>query len=66
LLLGVGMVGLLSAEVLLYPVLAVVSSAVVVLSNLFLFAALPSLFTARYSLRELSFKVFQFVSKNKL
>jgi peptide/nickel transport system substrate-binding protein len=50
LVLGVGIVGLIIAEVLSNSFLATVSSATIVLANLFVFAGLPSLFKSRRSL----------------
>lgn len=50
LVVGVGIVGLIIAEVLSNSFLATVSSAAIVLANLFVFAGLPSLFKSRRSL----------------
>jgi len=64
LLLGVGILGLLIAESLLLSGLAAISAAMIVLSSLFLFAALPSLFTGRHSLHGLRSKLAQLSSEN--
>jgi hypothetical protein len=63
-LLDVGIFGLLIAEVLSVSGLAAVSSAMIVVSSLFFFAALPSLFIGRHILPGLCSKSTRLSSKN--